>query len=362
MKKFMMTLAAAVCAAASAMAAGNVGIVIGYNDVNSIDNFQEAAAASWFTGTYPDGVVITPGHADLLDPTKVAAVWIHIDRLGIGIGNLPAEFSDAAFIKALTDYVDKGGCLLLTKQATQILTRIGRIDAKFAPGIYGDGEGGPGTDVWTIQAQVGELFNRPEAPEYDPTQYYDHRGHDIYKDLRVDATSFGWETYPMEGTGNGTEMWREDHNCMWDLNAYASIYTSEGKNVVEKFENDNHAVVLGQWGHVIDHAVAGIIEFLPEETSPTTTSGTIIANGLAACEWSPRQGGNAYHANLEALTGNCINYLQARNASGVENVEAADSDAEAVYYNLQGVRVDAPQAAGIYIECRGTQARKIVVK
>ena len=47
--------------------------------------------------------------------------------------------------------------------------------------------------------------------------------------------------------------------------------------------------------------------------------------------------------------------------SGVSLIEAAGNDTPAVYYNLQGVRVENP-SAGLYIERRGNTARKILVK
>ena len=198
------------------------------------------------------------------------------------------------------------------------------------------------------------------------TQFYDRRNHPIYKDLRT-SDAFEWETYPMEGTGDGTEMWREDHNCMWDLNAYNAVYTSEGANAVEKFEKDNNALVLGTWGHVQDHAVAGIVEFLPQDAKARgdeAKTGRIVANGLAACEWSPRQGVNAFHSNLEALTINCMNYLR-KNGSATWLPIVIDSDAEepVEVYNLQGMRIAAESLTpGLYIVRQGKESSKVLVK
>lgn len=287
--------------AASAVANPRAAMLIGAADVESIGNFQEYAAAKQF--------------------------------------------------------IANGGSLLLTKQATQLVHRLGRIDAKFAPNIYGDGDGGNGTDVWTINAHIGY-----DSAESDPTQYYDHSDHPIYDGVTTlpahhEFANFKTETFPMEGTGDGTEMWREDHNCMWDLNAYT--YTADGKNTVERFENDNNASVIGTWGQATDYAVAGIVEFKPT----ADIKGTIIANGLAACEWSPRSGVNAYHANLEKLTNNSINYLITK-ISGIDGIyNDADTDAPAEYYNLQGVHVPSDNLSpGIYIIRQGNIARKIAVK
>lgn len=353
--------AAAIVCAANVSANPRAGMLIGYSDVESIDNFQEFAAAKHFTEANPDGVVIAPGETSKISVDNLDCIWIHIDRLNIGMGNLPAEFSDEATVAALRKFVEDGGSLYLSKHATQLVTRLGRIDQSFAPMIYGDGDGGKGTDVWTVNAQIGYWFvnEKDNAAGLDPTQYYDHRDHDIYVGLETNS-DFPMETYAMEGTGNGTEMWREDHNCMWDLNAYNNIYTADGKNTVEKFQNQNNAVVLGTWGHVQDHAVAGIVEFKPAADG----QGIIIANGLAACEWSPREGVNAFHSNLVKLTDNTINYLAAK-SSGIADIagdmDQADSPAE--YFNLQGMAVNAAELTpGIYVVRQGAKTSKVIVR
>lgn len=48
--------------------------------------------------------------------------------------------------------------------------------------------------------------------------------------------------------------------------------------------------------------------------------------------------------------------------SGINDIAGDDADAPAVYYNMQGVRVDAPSAPGIYIRRQGNTATKIQVK
>lgn len=343
-------VAGAAALAISASANERMAMLIGYDNIDAIDNFQEFAAANYFKQLNPDGVVIAPGETSKIDASKVNCIWVHIDRLEIGKGNLPEAFGDQATLDALKKFLADGGNLLLTKQATQMVHMIGRTDAAFAPNIYGDGQGGEGTDVWTLNAQIG-YFNRETAPE----QFYDQRNHPIFKDLQV-SNAFEHESYPMEGTADGTPMHREDHNCMWDLNGFQ--YTAEGANTVEKFQNENNAVVLGSWGHVVDYAVAGVVEFNPSET----VKGRIIANGLAACEWAPRSGVNAYHSNLEKLTANCLDYLKGEQVA-IEEVTDDNIDAPVEYFNLQGMSVSADMLApGIYIKRQGDKASKVLVK
>lgn len=48
--------------------------------------------------------------------------------------------------------------------------------------------------------------------------------------------------------------------------------------------------------------------------------------------------------------------------TGIDDITAADADGEAVYYNLQGIRVERPAAGNIYIMQRGDKTEKVMVK
>lgn len=50
------------------------------------------------------------------------------------------------------------------------------------------------------------------------------------------------------------------------------------------------------------------------------------------------------------------------NVTGVENVLAEGENGEVVYYNLQGIRVDNPNAAGVYVRVQGKDVKKVVIK
>lgn len=64
------------------------------------------------------------------------------------------------------------------------------------------------------------------------------------------------------------------------------------------------------------------------------------------------------NASLRAMY---VTYNGPQLPTGIETVEASAEDVEAVYYNLQGVRVENP-AAGIYVRVRGNQVDKVLVK
>lgn len=352
-------LASAIIAGSTTFCFANpkVGMLIGYESVNN-ENAQESTAAKWFESAYPDGVIITPSTLDKIDASEISAIWVHVDRLGIGMGydNLPSEFKDAK--DKLTNYLKEGGSIYLSKHATQMVHEFGRIDAAYAPGIFGDGEGGKGTDVWCLNAYLGSM--QTYIDNADPTQIYDRTDHPIYAGMEMweakseKISDYPHPAFPMLGTSNGEAIHREDHNCMWDLNAYT--WTAEGKNTLEKFENQYDCVVLGTWGHVQDYCVAGIVEFKPVNEF----KGTLIANGLAACEWAPRTENNAYHDNLTKLTQNTINYLASKSVSGVQEIDASESNVP-VFYNLQGVQVTSP-STGVYIRVSNGKATKIFIK
>ena len=368
--------AAAVLTAAGAYAA-HPAMLIGYNSLDAIDNYQEYEAARWFSLNVKDAELITPADAATkINAKDIDCLWINIDRLNTGKGNLPAAFTAQATLDAIRQYLADGGSVLLTKHATQMLSRIGRIDAKFDPNIYGDGDGGKGTDVWALNAQIGYWQLNPDNRDQDASQYYDRRTHDIYAGLEHgDTYNPPIDNFPMEGTGTGAEIWREDHNCCWDLNAYQ--FTADGANTVEKFEKETNSRVIGTWGHVQDYAVAGVVEFYAPKQPLSVrsrvgsaegdgTQGAVIANGLACCEWAPRTGTNAFHNNLQKLTANTIFYLRSKlKSSGVTDITADaenDSAAAVVYYTMQGTEVNGNPAPGLYIRRCGSNVSKVIIR
>lgn len=271
-----------------------VAMLIPCESVDGLTDDDEIAAAKWFTTTYAStGDIITPSSISTLDPDEYSVVWINIDRVGIGYGwdRLPEPLVNPEAVAAISKYAAEGGNLFLTKMAVQLTVPYGIIDEKYAPGIFSDGQGGQGNDNWCMNAQIGYMNH-----ETDPSQFYDHRSNPIFEGLKT-LPDYGHETFALEGPG-----WREDHNCMWDLNAYS--YDVAGANTVEKFQNATNSTVLATWAHVVDYAVAGIVEFNPT----SLRLGRCIAIGLSAYEFEQR-GGNPYQDNVNRLTANCINVL-----------------------------------------------------
>lgn len=273
-----------------------VGMLIAANSEAELEDDDEIAAVNWFKQTYGDkGQVLTAADAAKINPSDFPMLWIQIDRVGIGKGmnNLPACINSGSLLAKLTEYVKDGGNLLLTKHATQLVAGLGRIENKFDVTIFSDGNGGEGSDIWTTNAVIGSSC----SPAYD------HRGHSIFSGLEVmpKGVQYDHESYPLEGSGM-----REDHNCMWDLNAYGlPTLAPDAKNVVDAFERITNSTVLATWGHVTDYCCAGIVEFNPTDEY----KGRIIAIGLSAYEFNQNSGINQYQKNTETLTKNSIDYL-----------------------------------------------------
>lgn len=152
MKKTLLLILFFVCTALCSAVQARVGMFIGYDRVADIVDDDERAAAQWFQNHYSDGIIFTPANISDINPKEVTALWITIDRVGIAHGwdKLLAPFCSTAALAVLRDYLKQGGNLFLSNQATQLLVPLGRIDAAYAPGIFGSGEGGENSDNWGV--------------------------------------------------------------------------------------------------------------------------------------------------------------------------------------------------------------------
>ena len=272
---------------------------------------DEKAAADWFQKNYVNknkGVIVTPATIDQLDIEKQSAVWVMCDRIGVGNGweKLPGDLASTATIAALKAFADDGGNFLLTNHATQLTVGLNRIDAAYAPGIFGDGEGGNNGDIWGVHPIIGNVEG----------QIYDHSGHDIYRGLTYEPELFAG-IYCFEGPGV-----KGDHNCMWDLNAYGF---AANPNVVKTWEETTNSTVLGTWNHVVDYCCAGIVDFEPT----TSFNGRILAVGLAAYEWDLGGGANSKQDQLEMFTDNCLKYVSEPSENKVAMLVANDYEQSA---------------------------------
>lgn len=255
---------------------------------------DEKAAAAWFAAQ-PNAEFIHPADIVNYDPAVYSVMWIEVDRVGLPYGweNLPGDIASESTIAALRAYSSEGGSIFLSNMATQLTVPLGMVPDNMAPGIFGNGEGGSGDDVWVINPYLGWDFR-----EGADQGFYDRTEHAVYKDLVLeDPNGYGYLTLPLIGPGQ-----REDHNCMWDCNLYGR---GSQRDVIRNFEVETNSLVLATWGHVRDHCVAGLVEFYANPDH-----GRCIACGLAAYEWNQNSGPNPYQHNVEQLTKNILDYLK----------------------------------------------------
>ncbi|MDO4320055.1 MAG: DUF4960 domain-containing protein [Bacteroidales bacterium] len=262
--------------------------------IQQLPDDDERAAASWFM-TQDNAELIYPEQIADLDADIYPVIWIEIDRNGLPLGwqNLPSQISSDETIAALRQYSANGGSLYLANMATQLTVPLGIVPGDMAPTVYGNGDGGTGSDVWTINPYLGWDFRNGSDQGF-----YDRTEHAIFKDLTFeDPNGYGYESLPLIGPGQ-----REDHNCLWDCNIYDK---GSYPDVIKNFEVTTNSLVLATWGHVRDHCVAGLVEFYAN-----AEHGRCIANGFAAYEWNQNSGVNPYQRNIEQLTVNILDYLK----------------------------------------------------
>ena len=269
---------------------------VGFLLLDDMGDDDELAAIQWFA-SQPNSVFVSPADLATLSPEEVSVLWIMVDRVGLEPGwqNLPAPLPDASTIDAIKAYSAAGGSLYLSNMATQLTAPLGIVPMDMAPNIFASGPGGNGDDVWVINPHLGWDFKDGSA---DGQGYYDRAEAAIFKDIVMeDPNGYGYDAIPLIGPGQ-----REDHNCMWDLNVFGR---GNQPDVVKNFEVTTNCMIFATWGHVRDHCVAGLVEFLAN-----TEHGRCIAMGFAAYEWNQNSGPNPYQDNVELLTANILNYLK----------------------------------------------------
>ena len=261
------------------------GYLLTANSIDELPDDDETAAARWFDTRYVQqgkGIFVRPGEA--LDLDKMSCLWIHIDRVGLSRGwqHLP-ELNDAAFRQSLRTYVEEGGRLFLSCHATQLLAGIGRIEEKYTPNEFNSGDGGSSTEPWTLNAYIGET--------------YDRRGHRFFEGMVLGTyNGYAYTSFPMASAGH-----HEDHNCMWNL---SEMKFTSGSDKTRGFEQTTNCTVLGTWGQNTGFEYPGFCLFHVQDTF----HGEIVAMGLGCYEW--HQDGNQYQSQIETLTANILDYLR----------------------------------------------------
>ena len=278
---------------------GNVYDYLPWESSGSVEESPERKSYEWFNGVYAnaagkqfftvkdvkDGALLSAGV-----PT-VTALWINVDKVGYSLEDFDAMFNND-FKTAIANYVKAGGNLYLSKQATRLVTSIGRCSwwpHAFANGGYGDGN-----DTWNMTDNFCANYNR--------------HGHAMMK--YIENYSDGWH-FPLT-SGDGTYR-RTDNNSLWDdwgaygigeggCDAYGDGDFKDKNIRIHRFESAQNCQILGGWGHTQGMDCAGFIEFFPNGDF----KGTVVAMGLAGYQWGTS---NTSVYNVKNLTKGILDYL-----------------------------------------------------
>lgn len=304
------------------------------------DGYQpERNAFAWFASRYAatqvvtikdveDGKLLSDGNLG-----NVKVLWINISRVGLALHEFDSIYN-STFRTNLKAFVEAGGNLFLSSQATRFVTDMGR--SKWWPNDYKyDGYVKCSEeDVWYI------TFNYCNGTDYGTHAVYKYMA-DVAKLDEIDAR------YPIFA-----DTVRTDNNCAWgDFGLYwrESGHDPETEEVPggcdiarqTVFEETQNCKILGGWGHTRGLDYAGFIEF----PATDTYKGTVITMGLAAYQWTE---GNTKIYNIQNLTAGILDYLTPADATPTTIVEQTSTGEDEIF-DILGRRVSAATANGLYI-------------
>ena len=215
-------------------------------------------AANWFYWQYVTnniGCFVRPSDLGSLNPA-IKVLWIHNDHVGKDSQEYYNDLGGDTFRENLRTFVNNGGNVFVSKQATRLIGDLGRNEfPQYQNGGY-DNRG-----PW----RVGNKWNLGGTE-------IDHSTHAVYANM-------GTNTEIM-ASGRHT-----DNNCVW------FNFADYGEADVQRlyhYQDDHNCRILGAWGHDAVEGVngvlqnAGFVEYYPQ----TEGQGTIIAMGLAAFHWA----------------------------------------------------------------------------
>lgn len=246
-------------------------------------------AAKWFYDQYianevggEHGCFVHPSDLDLasLNPA-IKVLWIHNDHVGQASDDYYKDLGGNTFRDNLAAFVNAGGNVFVSKQATRLIGDLGRdIAPKYENGGYSDIK-----ETW----RVGNKWNLSGTE-------IDRSTHRVYSNMGTNTT--------IMAAGLHT-----NNNCVWDN--FDGLPGNNDAGRISQYETNHNCRILGAWGHYNENNVvspqldcAGFVEYYPQEEG----QGTIIAMGLAAFHWANPTN------ELKTLTRNTLSYLNFMNA------------------------------------------------
>lgn len=244
---------------------------------NEEDRRPDYEAAQWFHDQFiagevggKHGVYVRPADLASLN-SAIKVLWIHNDHIGQTAQSYYDDLGGDTFRGNLAAFLENGGNVLVTKQATRLIGDLGRnVYPEYHNGD--DGRGYADRGPW----RIANKWNLGGTE-------IDHSTHSVYANMGTDT----W----LMAAGRHT-----DNNDIW---TNFGAYGDEDPQRITKYEEDHNCKVLGAYGHYDNNNVVspkiecvGMVEYYPQDNltlnaSSTTydQKGTIIALGLAAYHW-----------------------------------------------------------------------------
>ena len=267
------------------------------------DEQPEHNAAVWFRDTYVKtgkGRFVNMEELPDLVAQGVTTLWVNIERIGISTEDgLLLDYPDK-----LKAYIQAGGNVLLTKQATYLTYTMGRIG--YAP-AFNSSPDYTTEDLGQLRS-IQTVMGLSDCVAVE--ERLDMSAHRIFNDM------LGyWDTKSMFFVA--PECKKTYDYCSWTDYFRAGEEDTHYDNCllqrVRDFEADWHATVLAGQGGIGDYCLSNIVEF----NATDEWKGRILTIGSAAYQWGTSNN-SVERRNLTTLTANCLSYLADEKAE--ENV------------------------------------------
>lgn len=268
-------------------------------------NIPDFLSALWFykhyieegrSENYGNGCFINPRNysSSAAIPSEIQVLWVHNDRVGLesdtyrddlGCQIDPYEFY---FKDALRAFINRGGNVFLSKQATRLVGDLQRLGA----GVYPSFGNGGYTDTYAEDWGIKNKFFGALGSET-----YDLSTHPVY-------------TTPNNLGGNPQLIDAADHT--WRTNNNCILFDEKTNNTEDgylSYQTTQNCRLLGCWDNPGTNYQGGVFaEFYPQSSG----QGTIIMLGAAAYQWTCGENTailENVHANVKNLTQNILEYL-----------------------------------------------------
>lgn len=265
--------------------------------------YPDYQAAKWFYDNYValgTGCFINPTaySASTAFPSAINVLWVNNDHVGLARDTYYDNLGGNNFKDAMQAFVQAGGKVFLSKQATRLAHDIGRVSV--APDYRISGWQGRDDNTRYMTADFYALKDADEI-----RVGLDRHNHPVYKYLPAEA----WVTHNEGG---------QDVYCKWQLMDFAADRRTDNNAIWEnhwdgyadavhlaratKFESDYQCRILGGYGHTTALDGVGFVEFYPTNTY----SGTMVALGLCTYQWGTN---NSMVSRIQNLTQGVLEYL-----------------------------------------------------